>query len=56
MYAVRPLMDNHGVYRELTLRYTTVDVVHCRDGTDECDRGITDFNRLRVSMPAVVVI
>ena len=24
---------------ELTLRYTTVDV-HCRDRTDECDRGI----------------
>jgi len=27
---------------ELTLRYTTVDV-HCRDRTDECDRGIISF-------------
>ena len=33
-------MDIHGVYRGLTLRYTTVDV-HCRDRTDECDRGIS---------------
>ena len=32
-------MDIRGVYRGLTLRYTTIDV-HCRDRTDECDRGI----------------
>ena len=27
---------------ELTLRYTTVDV-HCRDRTEECDRGIINY-------------
>ena len=38
-YSLASKLVLHGVYRGLTLRYTTVDV-HCRDRTDECYRGI----------------